>query len=177
MEANLSERIASAMASGTPWMLPLALVAGLSTSLNPCAFPMIGAVAGYLWTQGGRSRWRSALVAAGFLAGLTLVYVALGVAGSLAGSALGLSRGTWSLLLAIVCLAAGLLAADLLPVELPAFSPLMRFWGRLSGIPGAVVLGVLLGLVATPCATPPLVAILSFAAAPGATGYAAALLA
>jgi cytochrome c-type biogenesis protein len=156
--------------------LPLALVAGLTTSLNPCSYAMIGTAAGYLSAHGRESWRRRSILAAGFLAGLVAVYAALGAAGSLMGQVCGISRRGWTGLLAAVCLVAGLLVADLVHCELPTTSLLPRLWSRLAGLPGAVLLGVLMGLVATPCATPPLVAIVAVASAPHAAGYAALLL-
>jgi cytochrome c-type biogenesis protein len=161
----MTDRIAEAMAAGGPWLIPLAFVGGLCTSLNPCAYPMMGAVTAYVWANGARVAWRSALLAAVFLLGLATVYCVLGALGSLLAPLLGLSKVHWSWIAGGVCIAAGALMAEVIHLELPAFSAVSRFWARLKGIPGAFVLGVLMGIVATPCATPPLAAILSIAAA------------
>jgi len=172
----LASRIAEAMAAGSPWLLPLAFVGGLCTSLNPCAYPLMGAVAGYVWTYGERRWWRSALVAGAFVLGLGLTYALLGALGGFVGPLLGLSPRVWSWLVGGICVAAGLVMAQVIPLEFPGVSVLGRCWARLHGLPGALVLGALLGLVATPCATPPLVVIVSVAAAQRAVAFGALLL-
>jgi cytochrome c-type biogenesis protein len=172
----MSERLAEAMWVGNPWLLPLAFLGGLCTSLNPCAYPMMGAVAGYVWKHGGRSRWRSLGVSGAFLLGLALVYGLLGALGSLLVPVTGLSHRHLMWVVGGVCIAAGALIAEVIPLEFAGSSLLTRYWGRLQGLPGAFVLGVLLGLVATPCATPPLVAIMSLAATRGAVGLGALLM-
>lgn len=164
MFAMLSEQIAEAIGAGSPWLLPLAFLGGLCTSLNPCAYPLIAAVAGYVWTHGAGRRDRSALIAGAFVLGLAITYALLGALGEFAGPLLGLSAQTWAWLVGAAFIAAGLVMADVVPLEFAGVSPLRRYWDRLHGLPGAVALGALLGLVATPCAAPPLVAVISFAA-------------
>jgi cytochrome c-type biogenesis protein len=176
MGDGMTERIAEAMTHGSPWLLPLAFVGGLCTSLNPCAYPMMGAVAGYVWNYGKRSTWRSLAVSGTFLLGLALTYALLGAAGSLVGPLLGLSRHQWLWAVGVICVVAGVFMAEVLPLEFPGVSLVARFWTRLRGLPGALLLGVLLGLVATPCATPPLVAVVSIASAQNAVAFGAVLL-
>lgn len=172
----MREQIADAMAGGGPWLIPLAFLGGLCTSLNPCAYPMMGAVAAYVWTYGERCKWKSLTVSLTFLSGLALVYTFLGIVGGFVGPLLGLSRSVWAYVVGSVCIGAGVSMADILPVELPGFSLLSRYWRRLRGLPGAFVLGMLLGLVATPCATPPLAVIISVAALQRAVAMAGILL-
>ena len=176
MGNDLTDRIAEAMAAGSPWLIPLAFLGGLCTSLNPCAYPLMGAVAGYVWTQSDRRPWRSALIAGAFLLGLALTYTLLGALGGFVGPLLGLSPRAWAWVVGAICIAAGLFMAEILPLEFPGASLVTRFWGRLKGLPGALALGVLLGLVATPCATPPLVVIVSVAAAHRVVAFGALLL-
>jgi len=161
----MAERVSEAMAAGSPWLLPLALLGGLLTSLNPCTYPLLALVAGYVWQHGERRAGRSALIAGAFVLGLALTYALLGAVGGLVGPILGLSRELWLWLLGVVCIVAGLFMAEVLTVNLPSASLLVRFWPRLRGLPGALLLGMLLGLAATPCATPPLMVVVSVAAA------------
>ena len=176
MGNGLTESIAQAMTAGSPWLLPLAFLGGLCTSLNPCAYPLMGAVAGYVWTHGGRSWPRSMLVAGAFVLGLALTYSLLGALGGFVGPLLGLSAAVWSWLVGGICIAAGLVMAQIVPLEFASVSGLRRFWDRLHGLPGALALGVLLGLAATPCATPPLAVIVSVAAAHRVAAFGALLL-
>jgi cytochrome c biogenesis protein CcdA len=176
MQHSIAQQITDALTGGSPWLLPLVFFAGALTSLNPCAYPMMAAVIGYVLTQGDRSVRRSAALAAMSLLGLGLVYAMLGAVGSFVVPRLGLSRTDWLLVVGGVCVVAGAFMADIVPFELPGQSLLPRVWGRVRGLPGALVLGALLGLVATPCATAPLVAIVSVASAQNAPLYAGLLL-
>ncbi len=172
----MTDPIAEAMAAGGPWLVPLAFVGGLCTSLNPCAYPMMAAVIASVWAHGERSPGRNALLAGVFLLGLAFVYCVLGVLGSLLAPLLGLSKTHWAYVAGGVCIVAGAVMAQVVRIEIPSFSGVARFWERLHGYPGAFVLGVLMGVVATPCATPPLVAILSVAAARQAAALGALLM-
>lgn len=173
----MDDQLARAITEGSPWLLPLALLGGVCTSLNPCAYPLMATVVSYIWASGERVAWRSVTLASAFLAGLVAAYCALAVVGSLVAPILGLSKQHWAWVVAGVCLVAGVFMAEIVVIELPSFSLLSRFWGRLRGYPGALLLGVLLGLVATPCATPPLVAIVSVSSAQRSVGLALLLMA
>ncbi len=176
MQSDIAQAISDGLASGSPWLVPLAFIAGLCTSLNPCAYPMIGAIAGYMWSRSDRSPRRTAILGIAFVVGLAAVYVGMGVVGSLVLPRLGLSRAAWSWIAGGICLAAGAIMAGLIHIEFGGGSALVSCWARMNGVPGALVIGVLMGLVATPCATPPLIAILSVASAQGTVGLAALLM-
>ncbi|HCU35801.1 MAG TPA: hypothetical protein DGT21_10205 [Armatimonadetes bacterium] len=176
MLEHWAAQLSGQLSDGGVGLLPVAFLAGLCTSLNPCAYPVIAAVAGYLWGQGRAGGPARVSAAAAVLAGLCIVYVTLGLAGSMLAPLLGLSMRHWAFVAGSILVLAGAFTADLLPLNFAAVSPLARYWERLRGIPGAFTLGILLGLVATPCATPPLVAILSMATARQAPAYAATLM-
>ena len=176
MGSGFADQIAEGITTGNPWLLPLAFVGGLCTSLNPCVYPMLAVVVGYVSTHGDRSAWRSTGLAAAFVLGLALTYAMLGAVGSLLAPVLGLSHRGWLRVVGATCIVAGLFMAGLVPFDIPSFAPGSRVRERLRGAPGAVVLGALLGLAATPCATPPLVAIMSAAAAHRSAMFGAVLL-
>ena len=174
---NPMASVEAAMASGSAWLIPLVFLAGLCTSLNPCVYPTIPVIVGFVSGQQERRPWRGLLVGGLFLLGLATTYALLGaVAGSLLGGALGLSRHTWLYVVAAVCLVVGMAMTGLVPLNLSSWAPLQSRWRHMSGPLGAVVLGLLFGLVATPCATPVLVLILAFAASKGQALFGAGLL-
>ena len=153
MGGGLADQIAEGITTGNPWLLPLAFVGGLCTSLNPCVYPMLAVVVGYVSAHGDRSAWRSTGLAAAFVLGLALTYAMLGAVGSLLAPVLGLSHRGWLRVVGATCIVAGLFMAGLVPLDLPSFAPGSRLRERLRGAPGALILGALLGLAATPCAT------------------------
>ena len=116
------------------------------------------------------------LIAGAFVLGLALTHAVLGALGGLVGPLLGLTARTWSLVTGSIFVIVGLMMADLIPISIGGSSLLGRYWERLHGLSGALLLGALLGLVATPCATPPLAAIVSLAASGQAAAQGALLL-
>ncbi len=103
--------------------------------------------------------------------------MALGVVATLVGGMIGGTSRLWYYVVAGVCflIALHMLGAFRLP-EIPWMGRL-RERISLKGIPGALALGLVSGLVASQCATPVLAAILTYVMArQGALAYGAALL-
>jgi cytochrome c-type biogenesis protein len=166
----------SALGEKSLWAPPLVFLAGLCTSLNPCVYPTFPVLVGYVCGQKERGRLRGLTLGSLFLLGLAIVYVLEGLVVSFVGDVLGLSRVTWACLLAAVCITTGIIMAGLVPFDLPSWAPLRSGWNRFRGAPGALAVGALFGLVATPCATPVLVLILSVVARGGSPPFGALLL-
>ncbi|MBN1937374.1 MAG: hypothetical protein JW934_22145 [Anaerolineae bacterium] len=103
--------------------------------------------------------------------------VALGVIASLVGGLVGGASRVWYYLVAAVCLVIGLHILG--AIRLPEIGWLARLRERvrLRGVPGALALGLVSGLVASQYATPVLAAILTYVMAQqGGLVYGAALL-
>jgi len=174
------ESLAASLESSLTGLSPLApagLRRGALTGLNPCAWPTIPVVLGLIGAEGGcRSLWRAPAIAATFVLGLGLTYAILGLAFGTVGRVLGLSTATWQYLVAGVCLVFGLNWAGVLTLDFATIAPGMKYRPDATGFAGALVLGMLFGLVASPCATPVLAVILSAAAAQGSPVRGAVLL-
>ncbi|MBI5834671.1 MAG: sulfite exporter TauE/SafE family protein [Armatimonadetes bacterium] len=145
----------------------LAFVGGCLTGFNPCSYPTVPVLIGLIGAQGERPRWHAPALAATFVLGLGLVYAAIGVVFSAAGGLLGLSAAAWRLVAAGVCLFFGLVWAGAIDVRLPVIGPTKAFRPAAGSFVSALLLGMLFGLIASPCATPILAVILSAAAAKG----------
>jgi cytochrome c-type biogenesis protein len=167
----------SLLLRASPVAFIFALSAGILTSIGPCNVAMIPLVIGYV--AGGRpvTRARSFVLSLTFVIGLSLTFVALGVVATLVGGMFGGTTRVWYYVVAAVCILIGL--QMLVGFQLPEFSGVARLRERvtLRGMPGALSLGLVSGLVASQCATPFLVAILTYVMAQqGALVYGAALL-
>ncbi|MBN1284324.1 MAG: sulfite exporter TauE/SafE family protein [Anaerolineae bacterium] len=154
----------------------LAFLGGIVTSIGPCNLAMIPLVMGYVGGSTQISRRRAFTLSLTFAVGLAITFVLLGVAATLVGGLVGGTSRFWYYLVAGVCI---LIALQMLTkLEIPA----LAFGGRLReripfrGVPGAMGLGLVSGLVASQCATPVLAAILTYVMAQGALLYGAALL-
>jgi cytochrome c-type biogenesis protein len=157
-----------------------AFAAGLLTFASPCVLPLVPVYLSLLAGSGDEGRRRAPVLAAvGFCAGLSAVFVALGlVASSVAGllhehrSALLIAGG-----LVIVLFGAKLLGLLRLPLFNREVRPLFQRVPALGGPLGGFVLGAAFGLGWTPCVGPVLGAVLTFAASAGSPDEAAAYLA
>ncbi len=151
-----------------PTSLALSFGAGLASVASPCVLPVVPLlVAG----RADDHRARPALVVAGIAAS----FVAMGVATSLFGAAIGpLVPGLEKAVGAIVLVFGLLLLADVNPFERLAF--LQRLGARGNGRWSGLFLGASLGLVWIPCVGPMLSAVLATVAAQGTLAAGVALL-
>ena len=155
----------------------LVFLGGIVTSIGPCNVAMIPLVVGYVGGSHDLSRSRCLVLSFTFAVGLAITFMLLGIVAALVGGLIGGTSRVWYYLVAAVCLMIGLhiLGAFRLP-PLPGLGRL-REKISLKGLPGALALGLVSGLVASQCATPVLAAILTYVMArQEALVYGAALL-
>lgn len=163
--------------SGSPLAYLLVFLGGVITSIGPCNVAMIPLIVGFVGGSARLSRGRSFLLSLTFATGLALTFVALGVIASLVGGLFGGTSRVWYYVVAAVCLIIGLHILG--AIRLPEIGWLARLREKiqLKGIPGALALGLVSGLVASQCATPVLAAILTYVMAQqGGLVYGAVLL-
>ena len=79
-------------------------------------------------------------------------------------------------MVAVVCFVIGLRMLGVFTINLPMWFGGLREKVGFRGVPGALALGLVSGLVASQCATPVLAAILTYVMAKGALVYGATLL-
>jgi cytochrome c-type biogenesis protein len=154
----------------------LVFLGGVLTSLGPCNVAMIPLVVGYVGGSHDLPRARAFLISLTFTLGLALTFMLLGLAAALIGGLVGAATTWWYYLVAFVCFVIGLNMLGLIQVEVPLWLGGLREKVTLKGLPGALALGLVSGLVASQCATPVLAAILTYVMAEGALVYGAALL-
>jgi len=159
---TLTENLAHTV-QNNPWLAPLAaLLGGLLTAANPCVLAMVPLMVGYVAGQEARGLGRSFLLSLTFSVGLTITFAVLFLFTWAASSVLAASW--WRYVAAGVCLLMGLHLVGLLHVRIPApagaaASALSGRRGK--GLGGALLLGMLFGLISLPCAGPVLLALLA----------------
>jgi cytochrome c-type biogenesis protein len=137
------------------WLAPLAaLLGGLLTAANPCVLAAAPLMVGYVAGQEHRTLGRSFLLSLMFTIGLTLMFGLIWF-GVWSASAL-LPTAWWKYVAAAVCLLMGLHLLGVLRFTIPAPSGLRP---KPKGLIGALLLGLLFGLVSMPCAGPVLAAL------------------
>ena len=140
----------------------LVFLGGVVTSLGPCNVATIPLIVGYVGGSHDLSRARSFSLSLAFAVGLALTFMLLGLLAALIGGLIGAATRWWYYLVAGICFLIGLNMLGVLKLNLPmAFGSLRERIG-LKGIPGALALGLVSGLVASQCATPVLAAILTY---------------
>jgi cytochrome c-type biogenesis protein len=173
---SLMQSLQTALNNSSPLVIPLVFLGGAATGMNPCVYPTIPVILGYISGQKEQTRVRGLALALTFVLGLAATYVVLGVTASFVGSVLGLSRAGWTYAVAAVCILVGVNMAGLLPLNFGTWAPAQSKWARMSGFVGALLLGMLFGLVASPCAMPILTLILALVASKGQTAYGSLLM-
>jgi cytochrome c-type biogenesis protein len=152
----------------SPWLAIVAVfVGGMLTASNPCVLAMIPLMIGYV---AGRREEKSGVLRAFllslvFVVGLGMTFTVLGMAAALAGSMYGEVSRSWNWVVFAVCAVMGLHLIGLVRVPIPSLGG--RVQPKTRGLLGALILGLLFGVVSAPCAAPILVVILTYLAGSG----------
>ena len=161
----------------SPWLAVVAVFAGGAlTASNPCVLAMIPLTMSFVAGQGDRKLGplRALLFSLVFVLGLSITFTILGVMAALLGTIYGDVSSVWTWLVAAVCLIMGLHLMGLLKFTIPMPFSIQP---RTRGVLGALLMGLLFGVVSAPCAAPILVVLLTYLAGSGASvAYGALLL-
>jgi cytochrome c biogenesis protein CcdA len=153
-----------------PWLALVAVfVGGILTASNPCVLAMIPLMMSFV---AGRSEekpgvLRAFLFSLVFILGLAVTFTVLGMIAALAGKMYGEVSGVWTWLVAAVCAVMGLHLMGVLTIPIPSLGG--RLQPKTRGLLGALVLGLLFGVVSAPCAAPILVVLLTYLAGSGSS--------
>ena len=153
----------------SPWLAIAAVfVGGVLTASNPCVLAMIPLMMSFVAGRKGEAigPLRALGYSLVFVVGLSVTFTVLGVIAALAGKLYGDVSSIWNWVVAAVCVVMGLHLAGLLPFTIPM--PLELKPSR-TGVVGALVLGLLFGIVSAPCAAPLLIVLLTYLAGSGAS--------
>jgi thiol:disulfide interchange protein DsbD len=162
---SLSEKFQNSLQTNLFLAFVLVFFAGVLTSFTPCIFPMLPitiSILGYHANKG--NRFHNLARAVSYVLGIAMTYSILGVIAALTGQLFG-SALTNKYILATLCFLFVLMALsmwDVFELQVPAFIRNRFGTGKSHGLSGAFVMGLVAGVVASPCVGPVLVSILSF---------------
>ena len=147
------------------WLAPfLALLAGILTSVTPCALTSVPLVIGYVGGTKQRDTKKAFCLSLVFSLGMALTFTSLGVAASLLGKMMQGTGGWWYILLGILMLLMALQTWEVFNF-IPSSYAISKNTKR--GFAGAFIAGILGGFFSSPCATPVLVVLLAIVAKEG----------
>ncbi len=166
-----------AIVDGALWVaIPIAMLAGLISFVSPCVLPLVPGYLGYIGAAAEPTRTRPDAGAANgtstattsrarlllgvglFIAGFTVVFVAVTILGGTFGLLLLQYANVLTRVLGVVVIILGLVFIGLFGIAQRSVRPRI---GNNMGLVGAPILGFALGVGWTPCIGPTLAAIIS----------------
>lgn len=151
--------------SGSPLDFFIAFFAGFLTSLTPCVYPLIPISAGHIVGNAQNSKSRALFLSLAYVLGMAITYSFLGILAVLTGSIFGKfsSSPLVNLISGILVLISGLFMFDLFHFNF--ISNLKPPAYKQASFLTALLLGLVSGLMISPCLTPILGAILAYLSA------------
>ena len=148
--------------SGSPFDFLIAFFAGFLASLTPCVYPLIPISAGYIVGNAQNSKAKALFLSLFYVTGMAITYSLLGILAVLTGSMFGKfsSSPVVNLISGIFIFIFGLFMFDLFHFNFSANLKLPVY--KKANFAGALLLGLVSGLMITPCLTPILGAILAY---------------
>jgi len=134
---------------------------GLLSASSPCVLAVMPLAIGYVGSSSKGNKKKAVQLSLLFVLGLSLTFTALGAIAGLFGRLFGDVGQWWYWFVATVIIMMGLSMMGVFQFRLPFAAKLKT---EKKGALGAFLLGLLFGVVSTPCATPVLILILTFVA-------------
>jgi cytochrome c-type biogenesis protein len=158
------------------WMaFPFCFLGGIISSASPCVLAMIPLIIGFVGGYAEGSQKKALQYSLMFTLGLTVTFTILGIIAGALGRLFGDIGLFWYYILPPVAILLGLylLLADRLNLNigLP-----QRFMPKKKALLGAFLIGLFFGIIASPCATPVLGVVLTYAATRQDIAYSGGLL-
>jgi len=136
-------------------------IAGIVSSFSPCLLSTVPLVIGYVEVNGKRSKNLALKYSLIFALGLIFTFVSLGVASAVLGKFFAGGGKLWYLILGAIMVFIGLKTVGVISSRETNSCKVPR---KNTGAIGAFFLGILGGVLSSPCVTPILAAILAFVA-------------
>jgi len=154
----------------------LVFLGGVLTSIGPCNLSMVPVIIGYVGGQHDLTRTKGFWLSTFFTFGSSVTFMLLGLIAATVGGLFGTESKILYWFVALVCFAIGLSLLGALKVNFDFMARLQPKRVAVTGLIGAFLLGLVVGLAGSQCGTPVLVAILGIVMAKGKLAYGASLL-
>lgn len=174
---GLAGKLEAALAKNLFLALVLVFLGGVASSFTPCVYPIIPITISYI---GGRSKGKLGgfFLSLFFVLGIAIMYSVLGVVAATSGALFGSAMQSTPVLLVVaaVFLIMGISMLGAFDLALPSGLQTRLQGGPRTGVLGAVFMGMVTGLIASPCVGPVVVVLLTYIAKVGGVGYGFALM-
>jgi len=163
---GLEGRLQDALARGSWMAFLLVFLGGVLSSLTPCVYPVIPITISFIGAR-SKGRLHGFVQSLFFVAGMALVYSALGMAAAVGGGSFG-AVGQSAVVQGVIAAIFLVFAASMFgafEMQLPSSVSAKLQQGSKSGPLGAVLMGAITGFIAAPCVGPIIAALLVFIAA------------
>ncbi len=155
----------SIMIQNNAWLAPfMALLAGIITSVTPCALSSIPLIIGYVGGTSNNEPKKAFRLSLIFAVGMAVTFTVLGTLASLAGNLIGTSASWWYIVLGALMV---LMALQIWGIFEFIPSTYLLSKNKSKGYLGALLTGILGGVFSSPCATPVLIVLLAIVAKQG----------
>ena len=133
----------------------IVFLGGLALNLTPCVYPLIGVTLAYFGNQGGGGTRRVLILASLYVAGIALMFSAIGTAAALSGGLFGAALESPYVLTALAAVMLLLAASSFgwFTLQAPHWM-LQRAGAARPGYMGSLAMGLGMGVVAAPCIGP-----------------------
>jgi len=172
-ESFFRETIPNALSKGGLTIVLLVFLGGIMTSLSPCILSMLPVMLGYIGGLEKPTKTKGFITSVSFVLGLAVTFAILGIVASLLGKAFGQIGPAWLYIIGLFSIIMGLQLIGVININMPGIKAMPEKRG---GVFGSFGVGLLFGLVASPCATPVLAVLMTYVAGQGVLWYGAMLL-
>jgi len=145
-----------------PLLVLTVFLAGLALNLTPCVYPLIPITVGFFAQQAKQRSGGTFGLAVVYVLGMSITYSVLGVTAALTGRLFGTAL-QHPIVVGVIVAVLLLLAASMFglwELKVPAWA--MKASGGRNGYLGALLMGLIVGIVAAPCIGPFVLGLLTF---------------
>lgn len=143
--------------------LAAAFIAGIISSFSPCTLSSLPLLIGYIENNNTKNKKSALMYSVIFSLGLVLTFTTLGIVSAILGKFISGAGKWWYLILGVIMILIGLQMLGFFGKK----NDTCKVPKRSKSLIGSFFLGIVGGLMASPCSTPALAAILAFVAEKG----------
>ena len=171
--ANVKNRLESALERGGLGWLAALFVGGLLLNLTPCVFPMLGVTVSIFGARRKEPVPKVVTTAVLYVLGICVTYTALGVVAAMTGGLFGSAlQSVWvNVVLGGLMLVLSLGMFGVYEMQPPLWLMDRLGGAQATGMAGAFLSGLGVGIIAAPCVGPFVVAVLALIAQRGDVGF------